>query len=251
VTGRVAIYAVPGTGTNDERSQRLLRRAESWLGRSIDGRLPASDLPTGWSRSAADEITIDARRYGFHGTLKAPFRLADGHTLEDLEQDLSLFAAANSPVAIPHLSLDTIGDFFALVPGASAAPLHCLADTLVADFDHYRAPATPAEIARRNPAALTTRQRRLLEDMGYPYVFEEFRFHLTVTDRIPAERQCDVYDSLTAWFADSLGRTIPLDAIALFTEAGPGAPFVLHSIHPLHTPPSVRASGAFDDEGTP
>ena len=43
----------------------------------------------------------------------------------------------------------------------------------------------------------------------------------------------------------------PLTSEALFTEAGPGAPFVLHSIHPLHTPPSVRASGAFDDEGTP
>ena len=87
---------------------------------------------------------------------------------------------------IPQLSLARLDGFFALVPGAEAADLYALADDVVTGFDGFRAPATEAEIARRNPAALTSRQRELLDAWGYPYVLDEFRFHLTLTDRIPA-----------------------------------------------------------------
>jgi len=45
-----------------------------------------------------------------------------------------------------------------------------------------------------------------------------------------------VHDALAAWFADYLGRTIAVDALTLCAESAPGAPFRLHSVHPLHRP---------------
>jgi Protein of unknown function (DUF1045) len=251
VSGRVAIYAVPGTASQDPTAQLLKERADSWLGRRVDGLTPNPDLPTGWTRQSIDDITVDARRYGFHGTLKAPFRLAEGHTLEGLEAAVERFAAKRSAVAIPQLALTRMGSFFALTPGAEAPELHALAEALVETFDGFRAPATEAEIARRNPAALSPRHRELLETWGYPYVFDEFRFHLTVTDRIPEDRQPEVNDTLATWFADSIGASIPVDTVALLTEPEPGAPFRLHSLHPLQrSVPLPHASEAFEHEGT-
>ena len=69
---------------------------------------------------------------------------------------------------IPRLSLARLGGFFALVPGAEAPGLHALADEVVTGFDDFRAPATEAELARRDPASLTPRQRELLDGVGLP-----------------------------------------------------------------------------------
>jgi putative phosphonate metabolism protein len=233
VTGRFAIYAAPGTGTPDAAAVALRERAERWLGRGVSGEPVTPGAPAGWTRETVDAMTVDARRYGFHGTLKAPFRLAEGRTPAELDAALASFAAARAAATIPRLSLASLGDFFALVPGARAAGLYALADDVVTSFDDFRAPATAAETARRNPAALTPRQRELLKAWGYPYVLDEFRFHLTVTDRIPPGRQAEVEHALSGWFAASLGATVPVDALALFTEAEPGAPFALHAVYPL------------------
>ncbi|SIS00546.1 DUF1045 domain-containing protein [Williamsia sterculiae] len=246
MTGRVAIYAAPGVRDGDPDATRLRARAESWLGRSVDGGSPDPVLPSGWTRGDVDEITVDARRYGFHGTLKPPFRPAAGTTLAELEREIERFAAGRDAVTVPELTCIRLGRFFALVPGADAPDLHRLADEVVTRFDRFRSPATDTEIARRRPDTLSPRQRELLATWGYPYVLDEFRFHLTLTDRIPPERQRAVGETLEGWFADSIGRTIPVDALALFTEAAPGAPFRLHSVHPLR-PANHRAAGTEDD----
>ncbi|WP_081736959.1 DUF1045 domain-containing protein [Arthrobacter sp. MA-N2] len=233
MSGRVAIYAASGTSPTDVDGGQLRRRAESWLGRSVSGFPVTASSPEGWTRAAVDEITADARRYGFHGTFKAPFRLAEGRTLGELDAALARFAAGHPPVVLPELALSRIGSFFALVPGAPAEPLNALAAELVQEFDGFRAPPDAAETARRKPGALSGRQREALERWGYPYVLDDFRFHLTLTDRIEPRRQGEVDAVLRRWFADSLGRTIQLDTLALFTELAPGEPFMLHSVHPL------------------
>lgn len=254
MTARFAIYAAPGTGSTDPAGVRLRERAESWLGRRLDGARPDPGLPSGWTRAAVDEITVDARRYGFHATLKAPFRLADGRSVAELERDLDRFAATTGPVALPRLRLHRIDGFVALVPGADAPELDELAAGIVTGFDAYRAPATAAETARRNPDALTPRQRRMLEDWGYPYVLDEFRFHLTLTDRIPPDRHSRVHDALAGWFVECLDHTVAIDAVVLCVEPEPGAPFRLHSVHPLRRPadrpPADRRRVAAAHEGT-
>ena len=266
MTARFAIYAAPGVGpagagpvdtgpaaaglAADGYSAALRDKAERWIGRSVTGSPVTPGVPAGWTRAAVDAITVDARRYGFHATLKAPFRLAEGRTPEELEEALARFAAARPGVVVPQLSLARLGGFFALVPGAEAAELHTLADDVVTGFDSFRAPATDAELARRNAAALTPRQRELLKAWGYPYVLDEFRFHMTLTDRIPRERRPEVESTLHGWFGALLGAALPVAALALFTEAAPGAPFTLHTVYPLQPIPAfLRAAGKTDSEG--
>jgi Protein of unknown function (DUF1045) len=239
VTGRFAIYAVPGTGLADAAGARLREKAEQWLGRSAWPDPVTPGVPAGWTRDAVDAMTVNARRYGFHATLKAPFRLADGRTAGELDAALARFAARRAGAVAPRLRLARLDGFYALISGTEAAELHALADAVVTSFDSFRAPATEAELARREPASLTPRQRELLKAWGYPYVLDEFRFHLTLTDRIPQERRPAVERVLTDWFAASLGITVPVDALALFTEAEPGAPFALQAVYPLQpVPPS-------------
>ena len=236
MTVRYAIYVAPGSGPADadgEVAQALREAAERWLGRSIHGAGPAPGMPDGWTRGAVDAITVDARRYGFHGTLKAPFRLAPGRTRQELDAALAAFAADRCPVTVPAITLARLGGFYALIPGTEAKELPALADDVVTSFDRFRAPPTDAELARRRPEALTPRQRELLGAWGYPYVLEEFRFHLTVTDSIPPDRRDGVAAALRAWFGHLLGADVPVTALALFTEAEPGAPFLLDAVYPL------------------
>jgi len=240
---RFAIYAAPGTGSADPVSRSLRERAERWLGRSAAGGPVAPGIPAGWSRAVIDEITVSARRYGFHATLKPPFRLAAGRGPEDLDAAVARFAADNASAVIPVLSLARLGGFFALVPGAEAPRLHALADEVVRAFDSFRDPPTDAELARRDPASLTPRQRELLDQWGYPYVLDEFRFHLTLTDRIPEGQQDGVRRALNDWFAPLLGASVAIDALAVFTEAEPGGPFTLHALHHLQPAPERRPAG--------
>lgn len=247
MTRRFAIFAAPGSGPADATGTLLRERAEQWLGRSVFGNPVTPGVPDGWTRAAVDAITIDARRYGFHGTLKPPFRLADGQTEEELDAAVARFAAGTAGAFVPRLRLARLGGFFALVPGAETPELDALADEVVKGFDDFRAPPTEAELARRKPASLTPRQRELLTAWGYPYVLDEFRFHLTLTDRIPEREWPTVERVLSDWFAPLLGATVPVDALALFTEAEPGAPFALSAVHPLRPATASRLAAAPTD----
>jgi len=230
VTHRVALYAVPGGA--------LGRRAQSWFG---DG------VPAGWTRAEVDALTVHPRRYGFHATLKAPFRLAAGRTLPELVAAVAALTAGHDAVEVPDLQLALLSGFYALVPGGPAPALHALAGALVTGVDDHRAPATAAETARRDPASLRPRQRELLAAWGYPHVLDEFRPHLTLTDRVPPPDRPRVEAALAATFAGCLGRTVPVDAVAVCTESEPGAPFRPHALLPLRpaaTTPRVTAPDA-------
>ncbi len=239
---RAAIYAAPGAIPGHGPSDLLAERAEEWLGRSAARTAVPVSTPPGWTRPEVDAITVDARRYGFHATLKAPFALAADHSLDELEQGVAAFAAAHRAVVIPQLALTRIDAFFALVPGSSAEPLLALADEIVTTFDEFRSAPDAADLRRRNVAGMTDRQRELFELWGYPYVLDQFRFHLTVTDRIPAERQASVEGVLTDWFGGCLGADILVTGLALFIEPERGAPFVLRSVHALQPTPELVTS---------
>ncbi len=248
--GRFAIYAAPGVGSADPAGALLRQRAEQWLGRSVSANSVTPGTPLGWTRAAIDAMTASARRYGFHATLKPPFRLADDRTPEELDAAVARFAVGSVAAVIPRLTLARLGGFFALVPGASAPGLHALADEIVRAFDDFRAPATEAELARRHEASLTPRQRELLSLWGYPFVLDEFQFHLTLTDRIPQEQRPRVERVLSDWFAPLLGVDVPLDALTVFTEAEPGAPFELHGVHRLEPAAAPqRPAEATESEG--
>ena len=168
---------------------------------------------------------LDApRRYGFHGTLKAPFRLADGTSEDGLLSAVEGFAASRRTLPGPPLRLAALAGFLALVPAAPFQALDRLAADCVAAFDRFRAPGTEAELARRLSAGLSAREEALLRRWGYPYVMGAFRFHLTLTERLDEAG----LDRERALAESMLGEPLPsllVDALTVAVEPAGGAPF--------------------------
>jgi putative phosphonate metabolism protein len=225
---RYAIYYTPG------QDEPLARIAANWLGRDPFGAATRPVEAVG-DLSAAEVAfhTASARRYGFHATLKAPFRLAPNETEASLRAALDAFAQATPPVVVPRLVIGQIDGFFALVPEAPFAPLNSFAGEVVRSFDPFRAPLTEVEIERRSPDALKPDEFRNLCQWGYPYVFDTFRFHMTLSGRVGPQESPRLRAAIDSLFADVLRQPVPVDALTLFVESEPGAPFMVLSHHAL------------------
>ncbi len=225
---RYAIYYTPPS------SDALLKVAANWLGRSaFSGEAIKAPAIRSFAPEEIANLTEEPRRYGFHATMKAPFRLNEGFTESDLLSALMHFTSAALPVTIPRLVLKGIGPFFALVPQEPVAELNQLANDVVVTFDRFRAPLSDAEIAKRRPERLSEAQRHNLERWGYPYVFEEFRFHMTLTGPVDEQDRPRIERRLDAFFSPLLDDPVEIANLALFVEPEKGAPFEIHSLHPL------------------
>ncbi|QDW37152.1 DUF1045 domain-containing protein [Bradyrhizobium sp. KBS0727] len=191
--------------------------------------LPFPDgVPTDWR-----ELTRDPRTYGFHATLKAPLTLATGRTENQLVAACELFADAARPVPLIKPVVDSLSGFIAVIPSEPSAELERLAADCTRAFDFFRAPLTPEDRARRHPAKLTTRQCEYLDRWGYPYVMEEFRFHMTLTGRLPAERRDNVVAMLRNRFAVIGVAALEIDRIALFRQDDAASRFGIIGHWPL------------------
>jgi putative phosphonate metabolism protein len=225
---RYAIYFTP------PQDDPLTRAAADWLGRDpFGGRVSP---PTSRGGLTCDEIafhTAAARRYGFHATLKSPFALAEGESEASLQTALDDFACATAPVVIPHVVLSRIDGFFAITPFERSASLDRLAGDVVTAFDTYRAPMTEREIERRNPDRLRPDELKNLYLWGYPYVFERFRFHMTLTGRVNDAEAGRIEQAILEHFGPLLDKPLEIGALALFVEPEPGAPFMIRSFHML------------------
>lgn len=180
------------------------------------------------------EATAEPRRYGFHATLKAPMRLRDGLGEDDLVAAVEAFAATRPPVAVGRLRPRAIGRFLALVPEMSSPDLLLFAAECVAAFDHFRAPLAPTDRARRIASGLSERQTALLDRWGYPYVFECFRFHMTLTGPLADEGERATWlAALQDAFAGLSGEAVTIDAVSLLRQDSPDARFGLLARVPL------------------
>ena len=225
---RYAIYFTPG------QNDPLTRIAASWLGRDpFTSAQPPAPAVTHLSPAEIAYHTASARRYGFHATLKAPFHLADGATEAELDSAVAGFAAAADPILLSRLTPARIDGFLALVPGGPAPDLDRFAGEIVTVFDRFRAPLGDAEVKRRNPDALSPEEFRNLLQWGYPYVFESFRFHMTLTGRVADHDLPRVRAAIDELFEPVLARPTTVDGLALFVEPEPGAPFVVKSWYRL------------------
>jgi putative phosphonate metabolism protein len=171
------------------------------------------------------ELTQDPRKYGFHATLKAPMVLADGKSEAELLAACETFAQTSRSIPAIAPVINEIGDFIAIVPSQPSAELQALAADAVRHFDSFRAPLTAWDRARREPERLPPRQRDYLERWGYPYVMEEFRFHMTLTGRLPAERRKTVLAILRQRFAALNMSSIAVDRLALFKQSDSSSGF--------------------------
>ena len=164
------------------------------------------------------DLTSDPGKYGFHGTIKAPFRLADGVTRGYVSAALAQVCATARPVVLPGLQLQQIEGFLALTPEGDGTALSALATRVVQDLDPCRAPLTEAETARRRPDRLTERQRVLLAQYGYPYVLEQFQFHLTLSNSLTAVQAATLRPVAERLFLPLLPRPFRIDSLCLFAE---------------------------------
>lgn len=169
----------------------------------------------------------EPRRYGFHATLKAPFRLAPGCTLEALVQRLEQLAAQLRRVPLGPVEVMALEGYVALAPTAPPLTLQALAQHCVLNLDDLRAPLTPADLIRRQSHRLDERGRALLQAHGYPHVLERFRFHMTLAmtasaDEAAAVQACASSPSM------ALQRDTPLvlDRLCLCAEPATGQHFV-------------------------
>ncbi len=221
---RVALYYAPPI------DDPLHEAASTWLGRDAETNAPR--LQPSLPDIAA--ITEDARGYGFHATLKAPFRLAEGVHWNTFVEAVEHLAAGIRPFDLPPLAVQDLQGFLALRETRQSHALQALADLCVAGIDHLRAPLSEAELARRRKGGqLPPAQEALLQRWGYTYVFGEFFFHMTLTRRLTAAEKNIYLPAATDFFDPALKQPREVTDIALFTQAAPGPPCTIAPRIPL------------------
>jgi putative phosphonate metabolism protein len=210
---RYAIYFAAGADSAVSRFGAELLGYDVYTGDEVPFPADASRVAPDWR-----DVTADPRKYGFHGTLKAPMALAPGRTEAELVAACAAFAGKARPMPSIRPVVDSISGFIAVIPTEPVGALQQLAADCVREFDDFRAPMTAEDRARRRPDKLTERQRDYLDRWGYPYVMEEFRFHMTLTGRLDAERRGPILEMLRARFSALGLETLAIDRIALFKQ---------------------------------
>jgi putative phosphonate metabolism protein len=226
---RYAIYYVP------PRDSDLWAFGCAWLGRDPETgeNLPQDDTPELPLRELA-EVTAAPRRYGFHATLRAPFALAAGTDEAGLLEAVAGFAAARAAFDAPPVDLYVLGGFLALTLSEGCPAMDALAAAAVEAFEPFRAPLTEGEIARRRRARLTPRQDAQLLRWGYPYVFEDFVFHMTLTDKLDDEEEREILRDALKDVVSVLGSApLPVREVGLFKQPNRETPFRLIRRFPL------------------
>jgi putative phosphonate metabolism protein len=217
---RYAIYFAAALGSDLDRFGAALLGYDAASGADLPFPDRLTEAVPDWH-----DLTQDPRKYGFHATLKAPFALAPGRTEAELTAACEAFAARPRPIPVIIPVVNPISGFIAVVPAQPSTELNRLAADCVVEFDGFRAPLTAQDRARRNPAALTVAQVDHLDRWGYPYVMDDFRFHMTLTGRVPAPRRDSLVTLLRDRFAALELRTLAIDTIALFRQDEAAARF--------------------------
>jgi hypothetical protein len=221
---RIALYYAPPA------SSAWWRAGCEWLGRDAEtGRLieaPLEPSITALGQSVA-ALTGSPRQYGWHATLVAPFHTAEGVTPQQVLSVAREWASHITPFSAALCPAE-MGRFVALraaqpeddeaIRRIAASALHAVAS--------LRARPSAEDARRRLASGLSERQQTLLHEWGYPYVLDEYRFHMTLSDALDSASARAAIVSLWQTRAAALGA-LPFHGAALFVQPRPGAPFTL------------------------
>lgn len=218
---RYAIYYAP------RPASALWRFGSAVIGYdAVDGSKPRMLVPDGFAAEDWMTMTREPRRYGFHATMKAPFSLAEGRTEGELLAMLRNAATGLRGAALEGTRVKTIGSFTAVVPTGDTAALDALAFDVVKIFEPFRAPLSAADRARRLASPLTSRQIEQLDRWGYPYVGEDFRFHMTLTGPLHADVRDSVRTGLVRLHAERVAdEPVLVDRLCVFKQERRDGPF--------------------------
>jgi len=225
---RYAIYYASAQGSSLDQFGAEMLGYDAWIGAALP-------FPDSVTKKVPDwrELSEDPRKYGFHATLKAPISLASGETESELFAACEDFADQKRPIPVIAPVVSSLSGFIAVIPEAPSNELELLAAECVRTFDGFRAPLTAEDRARRRPHKLSPRQVEYLDRWGYPYVMEEFRFHMTLTGRLSEMRHEEVLTMLRSRFARLGLQQLEIDRIALFKQTDPSARFTIIGDWPL------------------
>lgn len=137
--------------------------------------------------------------------------------INDLIAEFETFCNRTAPVTLAGLGLAQLGRFLALVPREDSGRLNDMAALAVKNFDKFRAPLTATELARRNND-VTSKQYELLIMWGYPYVMEEFRFHMTLTGKLPKAHAASARRALSSLLEPVLPIPFYINTLSLMGE---------------------------------
>mgnify|MGYP000844843219 CR=1 FL=1 len=212
---RFAVYYIPADGP-------LATFGTKWLGWDV-ARGCAVVQP---DIAGLTDVTEAPRKYGFHATLKPPFRLAESRTEAQLTTAVSMMAAGCAAAQCDGLALTAMGRFLALTPQGDVSGIGRIAETCVQEIDQFRAAPDAAELKRRSKTRLSDRQQTMLRAWGYPYVMDQFRFHLTLTERVP-KLAIPEWKAHAVAHLPALPAPFVLDAVALVGERSQDGRFEL------------------------
>jgi len=243
---RYAIYFAADAG------DRLMQLGNYWLGRDpFSGNDLQQPDVAGLSPARVHALSSDPRRYGFHGTLKAPFSLRAEQSEAALVAACESFAADLSPFEIDGLGVSRLGRFLALTPTREEPGLRAFASACVRRFEPFRAPLADADLERRRRSGLTAAQDSHLANWGYPYIFDEFRFHMTLSNKLEDDREAGLLaDAAKAWFAGVTDQPRICSHFALYSEAERNAPFKVHTVFQLSGRSSPEEAAARREDPT-
>ncbi len=213
---RYAVYWCPGVDSP------LWQAGCCWLGRDAAAGEPVMPpaIP-GVSGARFAVLTHEAARYGFHATIKAPFTLRDGVSETRLLTALADWAEGRAPFRL-ELVPALLSGFPVLRPREVPDALPRMTGELVRTLHPMAAPLDEADLKRR--AGLSAVEQEALRQWGYPWVFDDYRFHLTLAAQPAGEEEtaCLLEAALSHF-----GTTIPVEIghLALFRESARGAPF--------------------------
>lgn len=228
---RVAVYYAP------EPHSEHARAGQRWLALPGDASPPhdePSPLAALLGPEAAQAVLADPRHYGFHGTLKAPFRMKEGVALSHVLAEVEALASATEAFDLPPLAPAPLGPFLALQPQADGPELDAMAAACVTQLHHLAAPLNDLELAKRRRVSLSAQQEALMQRWGYPYVLQEFRFHMTLTGSLrglAASQQAALLRAAQQHFSGL--RRWTMSALSVFVQTHIDADFVLHAQLPL------------------
>jgi 2'-5' RNA ligase len=228
---RYAVYLAPPPET------ALWRFGSAVVGRAAaSGEALFGFAPDGFDASTWRGVTTEPRRYGFHATIKAPFRLAVDASVSDLSAALAELARHSQPFAAGALGVSTLAlggasMFVALTLSAPSSDVARLEERVVRGLDPFRAALNDSERARRDPMPLTARQRETFEHWGYPYALADFRLHFTLTNAVDSADR--IAETLAREFAERVADPqLLVDALVLFVQK-PNGDFVIDQRFPL------------------
>jgi hypothetical protein len=218
---RYGVYFVPHPETPLYRFGAEVLGFDCYTGNDVDHEPDLRINRMQWS-----DLTREPRTYGFHATLKAPFHLAPDYVETDLVEAFWTFAAEPQRALSITPSIELLEHFAAIVPRQASPDIDAFANICVSAFDRFRAQMTSQERARRLRHNVSARQLANIDRWGYPYVFEDFRFHMTLTGPIPPDKRPPILSFLRARFFARCGEaTLPIDHIALLRQDTPTARF--------------------------